>query len=347
MRWQIGIDDCFKRRALPAKPLERSASATSSTGSIPRQVINDDDDEDVGASAPDPSQVTTFVLEVEHLVKLGCDRGKATAALVKYNDVEKALDACLDQVKTFVLLLDEHCLVVRQTFPNRVAADFVCLQATSVEAEATNTAEEEEVDEWGLTQEEKPEKKKEEASDGEEAGSAADDADEAGSTVDGADEEEDEDDDDDEEDEEEEEEEEDEEEDEEDGEAADADDREAADGEEDPSVLTQASEKGATTNPSPPPPKRITRRDAKDAASEVPLSHYHTASQPTLAAHGALWAQNCRSASALQKARNQAKTGQAEKKSKSKKPARKRAPARPQPKGGAESTTRIPRKRQA
>ena len=149
MRWQIGIDDCFKRRALPAKPLERAASATSSTGSIPRQVINDDDDDDVGASAPDTSQVTTFVLEVEHLVKLGCDRGKATAALVKYNDVEKALDACLDQVKTFVLLLDEHCLVVRQTFPNRVAADFVCLQATSVEAEATSAAEGE-VDEWGV-----------------------------------------------------------------------------------------------------------------------------------------------------------------------------------------------------
>ena len=337
MRWQIGIDDCFKRRALPAKPLERSASATSSTGSIPRQVINDDDD-DVGASAPDPSQVTTFVLEVEHLVKLGCDRGKATAALVKYNDVEKALDACLDQVKTFVLLLDEHCLVVRQTFPNRVAADFVCLQATSVEAEATSAAEGE-VDEWMVTQEEKPEKKKKEASDGEEEGSAADDADEAESAVDDADEEEDEDDD------EEDEEEEDEEEDEEDGEAADADDREAADGEEDPSVLTQASEKGATTNPSPPPPKRITRRDAKDAASEVPLSHYHTASQPTLAAHGPLWAQNCRSASALQKARNQAKTGQAEKKSK--KPARKPAPARPQPTGGAESKNRIPRKRKA
>ena len=152
MRWQIEIDDCLKRRALHAKPLQRAASATSSTGSTARQVINDDDD-DVGASALDPSQVTTFVLEVEHLVKLGCDRGKATAALVKYNDVEKALDACLDQVKTFVLLLDEHCLVVRQTFPNRVAADFVCLQATSVEAEATNTAEEEEVDEWGLTQE--------------------------------------------------------------------------------------------------------------------------------------------------------------------------------------------------
>ena len=159
MWWQIRIDDCFKQRALPAKPLERSASATSSTGSIPRQVINDDDD-DVGASAPDQSQVTTFVLEVEHLVKLGCDRGKATAALVKYNDVEKALDACLDQVKTFVLLLDEHCLVVRQTFPNRVAADFVCLQATSVEAEATSAAEGE-VDEWMVTQEEKPEKKKE------------------------------------------------------------------------------------------------------------------------------------------------------------------------------------------
>ena len=122
---------------------------------------------------------------------------------------------------------------------------------------------------------------------------------------------------------------------------------EAADGdEEDPSVLTQASEKGATTNPSPPPPKRITRRDAKDAASEVPLSHYHTASQPTLAAHGELWAQNCRSASALQKARNQAKTGQAEKKSE-KKPARKPAPARPQPTGGAESKNRIPRKRKA
>ena len=342
MRWQIEIDDCFKRRELHAKPLQRAASATSSTGSTARQVINDDDD-DVGASAPDPSQVTTFVLEVEHLVKLGCDRGKATAALVKYNDVEKALDACLDQVKTFVLLLDEHCLVVRQTFPNPVAADFVCLQATSVEAEATNTAEEEEVDEWGLTQEEKPEKKKE-ASDGEEEGSAADDADEAESAVDDADEEEDEDDD--EEDEEEEEEEEDEEEDEEDGEAADADDREAADGEEDPSVLTQASEKGATTNPSPPPPKRITRRDAKDAASEVPLSHYHTASQSTLAAHGELWAQNCRSASALQKARNQAKTGQAEKKPE-KKPARKPAPARPQPTGGAESKNRIPRKRKA
>ena len=189
MRWQIGIDDCFKRRTLPAKPLQRAASATSSTGSTARPVINDDDD-DVGASAPDPSQVTTFVLEVEHLVKLGCDRGKATAALVKYNDVEKALDACLDQVKTFVLLLDEHCLVVRQTFPNRVAADFVCLQATSVEAEATSAAEGE-VDEWMVTQEEKPEKKKKEASDGEEAGSAADDADEAGSTVDDADEEED------------------------------------------------------------------------------------------------------------------------------------------------------------
>ena len=340
------IDDCFKRRALPAKPLQRAASATSSTGSTARPVINDDDD-DVGASAPDPSQVTTFVLEVEHLVKLGCDRGKATAALVKYNDVEKALDACLDQVKTFVLLLDEHCLVVRQTFPNRVAADFVCLQATSVEAEATNTAEEEEVDEWGLTQEEKPEKKKE-ASDGEEEGSAADDADEAESAVDDADEEEDEDDDDDEEDEEEEEEdkeedkEEDEEDGDEDGDAAEGDDEE----EQEPSVLTQEGE-WAATNPSPPPPKRITRRDAKDAASEVPLSHYHTASQPTLAAHGPLWAQNCRSASALQKARNQAKTGQAEKKSKSKKPARKRAPARPQPKGGAESKTRIPRKRQA
>ena len=343
MRWQIGIDDCFERGARPAKPLQRAASATSSTGSIPRQVINDDDDEDVGASARDPSQVTTFVLEVEHLVKLGCDRGKATAALVKYNNVEKVLDACLDQVKTFVLLLDEHCLVVRQTFPNPVAADFVCLQATSVEAEATNTAEEEEVDEWGLTQEEKPEKKKE-ASDGEEEGSAADDADEAESAVDDADEEEDEDDDDDEEDEEEEEEdkEEDEEDGDEDGDAAEGDDEE----EQEPSVLTQEGERAAT-NPSPPPPKRITRRDAKDAASEVPLSHYHTASQPTLAAHGPLWAQNCRSASALQKARNQAKTGQAEKKSKSKKPARKRAPARPQPKGGAESTTRIPRKRQA
>ena len=342
MRWQIGIDDCFKRRALPAKPLQRAASATSSTGSIPRQVINDDDDEDVGASAPDPSQVTTFVLEVEHLVKLGCDRGKATAALVKYNDVEKALDACLDQVKTFVLLLDEHCLVVRQTFPNRVAADFVCLQATSVEAEATSAAEGE-VDEWGVTQEEKPEKKKE-ASDGEEAGSAADDADEAGSTVDDADEEEDEDDDDDEEDEEEEEEEdeeEDEEDGDEDGDAAEGDDEE----EQEPSVLTQEGERAAT-NPSPPPPKRITRRDAKDAASEVPLSHYHTASQPTLAAHGELWAQNCRSASALQKARNQAKTGQAEKKSE-KKPARKPAPARPQPTGGAESKNRIPRKRKA
>ena len=342
MRWQIGIDDCFKRRALPAKPLERAASATSSTGSAAHMVVSDND-EDVRASAPDPSQVTTFVLEVEHLVKLGCDRGKATAALVKYNDVEKALDACLDQVKTFVLLLDEHCLVVRQTFPNRVAADFVCLQATSVEAEATSAAEGE-VDEWGVTQEEKLKKKKE-ASDGEEEGSAADDADEVEIAVDDADEEEDEDDDDDEEDEEEEEDEEDEEEDEEDGEAADADDREAADGEEDPSVLTQASEKGATTNPSPPPPKRITRRDAKDAASEVPLSHYHTASQPTLAAHGELWAQNCRSASALQKARNQAKTGQAEKKSK--KPARKPAPARAQPKGGAESKNRIPRKRKA
>ena len=344
MRWQIGIDDCFKRRTLPAKPLQRAASATSSTGSTARQVINDDDD-DVGASAPDPSQVTTFVLEVEHLVKLGCDRGKATAALVKYNDVEKALDACLDQVKTFVLLLDEHCLVVRQTFPNRVAADFVCLQATSVEAEATSAAEGE-VDKWMVTQEEKPEKKKKEASDGEEAGSAADDADEAGSTVDDADEEEDEDDDDDEEDEEEEEEdEEDEEEDEEDGDedcdAAKGDDEE----EQEPSVLTQEGERAAT-NPSPPPPKRITRRDAKDAASEVPLSHYHTASQPTLAAHGELWAQNCRSASALQKARNQAKTGQAEKKSE-KKPARKPAPARPQPTGGAESKNRIPRKRKA
>ena len=156
VRWQIGIDDCFKRRALPAKPLERAASATSSTGSTARPVINDDDD-DVGASAPDPSQVTTFVLEVEHLVKLGCDRGKATAALVKYNDVEKALDACLDQVKTFVLLLDEHCLVVRQTFPNPVAADFVCLQATSMEA---TSAAEEEVDEWMNTQEE-PEKPEE------------------------------------------------------------------------------------------------------------------------------------------------------------------------------------------
>ena len=111
VRWQIGIDDCFERGARPAKPLQRAASATSSTGSIPRQVINDDDD-DVGASAPDQSQVTTFVLEVEHLVKLGCDRGKATAALVKYNDVEKALDACLDQVTTFVLFLDKGFLVL-------------------------------------------------------------------------------------------------------------------------------------------------------------------------------------------------------------------------------------------
>jgi len=42
--------------------------------------------------------VTNFVSEVEHLVKLGCDRGKATAAFEKYNDVEKALDACLEQV---------------------------------------------------------------------------------------------------------------------------------------------------------------------------------------------------------------------------------------------------------
>ena len=71
-----------------------------------RAVVDDDDDQDDGA------QVTNFVLEVEHLVKLGCDRGKATAALVKYNDVDKALDACLDQVKTFVLFLDKHCLVL-------------------------------------------------------------------------------------------------------------------------------------------------------------------------------------------------------------------------------------------
>ena len=79
----------------------------------------------------------------------------------------------------------------------------------------------------------------------------------------------------------------------------------------------------------------------KDAASEVPLSHYHTASQPTLAAHGELWAQNCRSASALQRARNQAKTGQPEKKP------RRPAPARPQPTGGAESNKPIPRKQKA
>ena len=106
---------------------------------------------------------------------------------------------------------------------------------------------------------------------------------------------------------------------------------------------------GATTNLSPSA-KRTTRQRAAgaaaEAASEVPLSHYHTASQPTLAAHGELWAQNCRSASALQKARNQAKTGQAEKKSE-KKPARKPAPARPQPTRGAESKNRIPRKRKA
>ena len=50
------------------------------------------------SARPAPAQVTNFVSEVEHLVKLGCDRGKATAAFEKYNDVEKALDACLEQV---------------------------------------------------------------------------------------------------------------------------------------------------------------------------------------------------------------------------------------------------------
>ena len=97
--------------AAAASPAKRSSGSPAKRGRSPakgkRQVVGDEDDDQ-----DDAAQVTNFVLEVEHLVKLGCDRGKATAALVKYNDVEKALDACLDQVTTFVLFLDKHCLVL-------------------------------------------------------------------------------------------------------------------------------------------------------------------------------------------------------------------------------------------
>ena len=115
---------CLQATSAAASPAKRGSPAKRRSPAK-RQVVDDDDDQD------DAAQVTNFVLEVEHLVKLGCDRGKATAALEKYNDVEKALDTCLDQVKTFVLFLDKHCLVFRKTLSLTVVADFVCLQATS------------------------------------------------------------------------------------------------------------------------------------------------------------------------------------------------------------------------
>ena len=76
----------------------------------------------------------------------------------------------------------------------------------------------------------------------------------------------------------------------------------------DPSVLTQESEKRATKQSTPA--KRTTQRAAgAPAEAEVPLSH--TASQPTLAAHGHVWAASCCSALALKRARkDQAKTWQ-------------------------------------
>ena len=83
--------------AAAASPAKCSSGSPAKRGRSPakgkRQVVGDEDDDQ-----DDAAQVKKFVSEVEHLVKLGCDRGKATAALVKYNDVEKALDACLDQV---------------------------------------------------------------------------------------------------------------------------------------------------------------------------------------------------------------------------------------------------------
>ena len=83
--------------AAAASPAKRSSGSPAKRGRSPakgkRQVVGDEDDDQ-----DDAAQVTNFVLEVEHLVKLGCDRGKATAAFEKYNDVEKALDACLEQV---------------------------------------------------------------------------------------------------------------------------------------------------------------------------------------------------------------------------------------------------------
>ena len=142
---------------------------------------------------------------------------------------------------------------------------------------------------WMATQEE-PEKKRGDAQDDDEARSSREASDGEVDEVD-VDEEEDENDDDDEEEEDEEEEDEEEEDGDEDGEAA--DDREAADGDEaEPSVLTQASEKEATTKPSPP--KRRTR--ARAAVADAEVQQHHTASQPTLAAHGHVWAVNCRSA---------------------------------------------------
>ena len=152
--------------AAAASPAKRSSGSPAKRGRSPakakRQVVGDEDDDQ-----DDAAQVKNFVLEVEHLVKLGCDRGKATAALEKYNDVEKALDACLAEVKTFVLFLDKHCLVLRKTLSLTVVADFVCLQATSAAAQA-----QEDDAPWG-TQETQPE-----GGDGDgEAASEADDDD--------------------------------------------------------------------------------------------------------------------------------------------------------------------------
>ena len=39
----------------------------------------------------------TKLAEVEHLVTLGCDRDKATAALLKCNSVDEALSACIEE----------------------------------------------------------------------------------------------------------------------------------------------------------------------------------------------------------------------------------------------------------
>ena len=93
----------------------------------------------------------------------------------------------------------------------------------------------------------------------------------------------------------------------------------------DPSVLMQESEVHVT-NLSPRGRRKAHSWDVGPAAkAEVSLSH--TASQPTLAAHGPQWAASCRSALALKQARtDQAKTWQAARK---RKPPQK-APAQPE-----------------
>ena len=226
-----------------------------------------------------------------------------------------------------------------------MVADFFCLQAPSAAASPAKrtgsspakpktkrqvVGDEQDDGSWMATQEEEKGDAREDG-DAQSSREASVDADDQKN---GDDEEVDEEDD--------EEEEEDDEEEEEDDEADEDDGDEAEDGDEGegggdgggPSVPMQGSEKRATTQS--PPAKRRTR--AAGAAAEAEVSLTHTASQPTLAAHGPQWAASCRSALALKRARkDQAKTWQEARKTRKPSPPRK-APAQP------ESLEPIPKK---